>query len=142
MIVLRSKLDFVSFWYVHCLICNFCFSNFSNTSHSVEDQEQRVLDQAADFERRFHISADDESNSRRDSLVSSGPVCIWLNLKSHKKDLLANPEAYVRALLFTFIVPRTLWNLRYSIVIKCFLLLAVAQVKDYVSFEMSRKCFS
>ncbi|KAF2900726.1 hypothetical protein ILUMI_05467, partial [Ignelater luminosus] len=46
---------------------------FSNTSNSIEDQEQRVLDQAAEFERRFHISADDESNSRRDSLVSTGP---------------------------------------------------------------------
>uniref|UniRef100_A0A1Y1KV88 HECT-type E3 ubiquitin transferase n=1 Tax=Photinus pyralis TaxID=7054 RepID=A0A1Y1KV88_PHOPY len=49
---------------------------FSNTSNSVEVQEQRVLDQAADFERRFHISADDETNSRRDSLASAGPVCI------------------------------------------------------------------
>ncbi|KAB0803929.1 hypothetical protein PPYR_00899 [Photinus pyralis] len=46
---------------------------FSNTSNSVEVQEQRVLDQAADFERRFHISADDETNSRRDSLASAGP---------------------------------------------------------------------
>ncbi|KAF5292290.1 hypothetical protein FQA39_LY03324 [Lamprigera yunnana] len=45
---------------------------FSNTSNSVEIQEQRVLDQAADFERRFHISADEERNSRRDSLVSAG----------------------------------------------------------------------
>ncbi|KAK4884524.1 hypothetical protein RN001_000795 [Aquatica leii] len=46
---------------------------FSNTSNSVEVQEQRVLDQAADFERRFHISADEERNSRRDSLASAGP---------------------------------------------------------------------
>lgn len=51
---------------------------YSNTSNSVEVQEQRVLDQAADFERRFHISADDESNSRRDSIASAGPVCISL----------------------------------------------------------------
>ncbi|KAK5648934.1 hypothetical protein RI129_003826 [Pyrocoelia pectoralis] len=46
---------------------------FSNTSNSVEVQEQRVLDQAADFERRFHISADNETSSRRDSLASAGP---------------------------------------------------------------------
>lgn len=44
----------------------------------MEEREQRVLDQAADFERRFHISADDENNSRRDSLISTGPVCINL----------------------------------------------------------------
>lgn len=46
---------------------------FSNTSNSVEVQEQLVLEQAADFERRFHISADNETDSRRDSLASAGP---------------------------------------------------------------------
>ena len=56
-------LNFIKATFFHILMLIYFYSN--NVDNQL--QEQRVLEQATVFERRYHISADDENNGRGDS---------------------------------------------------------------------------